>query len=931
MVWSGGITPVLVAQSVAMETAGRSAESAVITVDLESEDLEQVLRVIAHQAGLNLVVRGEEVPQKRHVALHARRMPVAEAFAMVLRGTGLQASIQAGTVVLSDVSAPAVSASGIITGTVLNATTHQPIRGAAVTIDDLSKGVISGENGMFRMSGVASGAHIVRVKMLGFVKAAQRVVVVDGEVVMANVSLSPSVNTLEQVVVTGTVVPTELKAVPNAITIITAKQIEERGITHIDQLFRGDVPGLFAQVTSTASPIDQVTMFSRGATALSNRSVGTQNNTNPIKTYLDGVELSDPAFLSQIDPKSIERIEIVTGPQASTIYGSNALNGVMQIFTKRGNSVRPQLTLNGLNGWTQNNFNSALATHSNYSTSVNGVEGRWSYNAGGSWDYSGPWAASRQTTVFGGFGGARLTLPTKLGLVTADLSLRTMSTRNRSGGDGGTLYASQFDEGSMFSTVHSGGGAPRVTTRRGRTAGLDVSHGPTTWWSYTVGLGQDEGKYGDFVTGRMYANPHDTTLSLNDGQEVRSSLHGTTTVRVPLTSLASATVTGGADSWESLTESFTVYPQALTGTFTQNVYATRRPSHNAGAFLQTQLGVQDRLFFTYGLRAEWNPGFGAAVNPNYTPRYGVAYTQTVGAVTAKLRGSYGRSTRPPNPSYKVGVSATDYGLGFFIPEFGNFEKIIANPELTPEIQKGGEGGLDLYLGNRGSITITRYNQTVDQLLDAAVVDSVRSLDPYYSWSQGTYVYDYVEQLQFRNLATIRNQGWELQGSVNLGPFTTTGTYSWTKSRTIGVNPKYRSQYTADRYPQYQKGATFAFLPEHTWAAGVTYTHARGSVALNLTGIGALTTRGNELFYRHLDSFIRLDGNRWRMNDDGSLVIPTFNRGYAMTDLNASQRLAGWAEMLLQVHNLTDYYPTDAGGQYATPGRQTQLGFRLRLQ
>jgi len=902
-----------------------------VTIDVARVSLKHALDAVAANTGVFIEYQAKVLDAyTAPVTVRLVDVPLRVVLNQLLVHTTLGVVATNDGITIVESSAASARATGVIAGTVTDLNTKRPVAGAIVLLDDTTRGVKTGEDGRFQLSGVRAGVHRITVRKIAYRRAAGTVTVVDGETVTYNVALDGNVTALEQVVVTGTVVPTELKAIPNAITIITAKQLEERGITHIDQLFRGDVPGLFAQVTSTASSPVQVTMFSRGATALSNTSVGTQNGTNPIKTYVDGVELVNPTYLTQIDPKSIERIEILTGPQASTIYGSNALNGVMQIFTKRGKSIQPQLTLNTLNGWTQNNFSSALATHSDYSASVNGVEGRWSYNGGGSRDYSGPWASSRQTSTLSGFGGAKIALPTRLGPVTADLSLRMTNMQNRSGGSGGTLAASLQEHGmaiSFDSYENFGVANPKVTTELGRTFGLGLSHVPTAWWSYDLMIGQDMSKGEDFTTSRLHFIPGDTSLRLSVSQSDRRSIQGTTTLRMPLTSLANAAITGGADSWQTLAESFDVQPQAITGSFS-GALASRQASHNAGAFLQAQVGVLDKLFFTYGLRAEWNPGFGAAQQPNYAPRYGVAYTQPLGAVTAKLRGSYGRSTRPPDPSYKVGVTAVDRGLQYLVPEFGNFDLIVANPELTPEIQQGGEGGVDLYLGNRGSLTITHYNQTVDNLIDAAVVDSVRSFDQIYVWRTGTYQYQYAQQNQFRNLATIRNQGWELQGSWNLGRFTTTGTYSWTKSRTIGVNPKYAGQYTAGTYPQYQKGATFAYLPEHTWAAGIQYAHARSSVALNVTGIGSLRTHGNELYYRHLYELLRLQGDRWRVEDT---QFPSFNKGYAMADLNASQRLASWAEMIVQIHNLTDHYPTDAGGGFATLGRQTQLGFRLVLQ
>jgi outer membrane receptor for monomeric catechols len=55
----------------------------------------------------------------------------------------------------------------------------------------------------------------------------------------------------------------------------------------------------------------------------------------------------------------------------------------------------------------------------------------------------------------------------------------------------------------------------------------------------------------------------------------------------------------------------------------------------------------------------------------------------------------------------------------------------------------------------------------------------------------------------------------------------------------------------------------------------------------------------------------------------------YTPSYAMADLNASHRLATRVESVLQVQNLTDRYTNDFWGTFATMGRQTRLGFRIR--
>jgi outer membrane receptor protein involved in Fe transport len=189
---------------------------------------------------------------------------------------------------------------------------------------------------------------------------------------------------------------------------------------------------------------------------------------------------------------------------------------------------------------------------------------------------------------------------------------------------------------------------------------------------------------------------------------------------------------------------------------------------------------------------------------------------------------------------------------------------------------------------------------------------------------GAYAYEY----QYVNIGSIRNQGWELQGSVRTGPFTTKATYSWTKSRTIGINQRYRnggsSVYTS--LPEVTPGASFSLLTEHTWSGNVTYARNATTFSLNVNGIGMRYLYGDEL--QRLVDAARLPITNMR-TDLPSTYRP-FGDGYVLADLNASHRISRSVEGVLQVQNLGDSYQQDIGSEYATMGRQTKFGFRLRL-
>lgn len=917
-----------------------------VTLHLKQVAAEHALTEVARQTGLRLVVREQFAPLSKLVTVNVQNVSVEVALQRVMQGTGAVARVTPdGRTIVVERSTPQPSdrrVQGSITGRVTDAKTGRSVMGATVTLDGETRGVVTDEQGAFRLTNVVVGARTIQIRMIGYAKQTRVVTVDEGATATADFVLEASASVLDQMVVTGTIVQTELKAVPSAITVVTGKELEERGITRIDQLFRGDIPGLFAQSQGSGASFDEVVMFSRGATALSNSSAGISSNafgaflTNPIKTYVDGVELADPKYLSQIDPRSIERIEILTGPQASTIYGSNALNGVMQVFTKRGSTSRPQLTLNLLSGWIENNFSQARTPQHDYSGQVNGVEGRLSYNAGGSWTYVGPWTPAKQLMRVGSFGGGRLELPTPVGRMTFDASLRRGTMRNRQRGDDQQTVTGYREDG-WYSRGGSAVGLsiPTTYTLGTQTLGLSLEYVPTTWWSHEMGLGQDVSDAERRYVERGYLFISDTTLLLQQTHTERRSFRYATTMRFSIAAWVQGLVTAGADAWQNLATFVSVLPQTLTGSLTGTTSVSRQPGHNAGSFAQFQVGLKDRLFVTYGLRAEWNPGFGAEAQPAYAPRYGAAYTQEMGNVTAKVRASYGRSTRPPQPKFKVPQSVVDFSPSLasaLAPFYGTFDISLANPELAPEHQQGGEGGVEFYWGTRGSLIVTRYNQTVDGLISNPVTDSVRSrvLCPVSTCSANSYDasgYGYYGQRQYLNIGSIRNQGWELQGLANLGPITTRGTYSWTKSRTIGVNPAYRAQFA--NQPQYLPGATFRYLPEHTWAFGMTYARTRTMVGVNMMGVGRLTNLSDDLFHQRLNAVIRLPQNRQNVSNTGQYI--SSNAGYALTDITASYRFAASVEGMLNVQNLTDHYTNDFYGAYASMGRQAKLGLRLRLQ
>ena len=130
----------------------------------------------------------------------------------------------------------------------------------------------------------------------------------------------------EQVTITATRIETPVAQVASSVTVITRQQIEERKADAVADVLR-DVPGL--DVVQTAGPGSTTSVFIRGA------------NSEHTLVLIDGVEANDPFTPARtfdfgaLTTDNIERIEIIRGPQ-STLYGSDAIGGVINIITRKG-------------------------------------------------------------------------------------------------------------------------------------------------------------------------------------------------------------------------------------------------------------------------------------------------------------------------------------------------------------------------------------------------------------------------------------------------------------------------------------------------------------------------------------------------------------------------------------------------------------------
>lgn len=198
-----------------------------------------------------------------------------------------------------------------------------PIAGASVIEKGTRNGTTSGNDGSFSIR-VKQGASLV-ISAVGF----------DNLTLPASssnlmVKLVPDVKSLSEVVVTGTGVATSKRKLGISVESIKSDKLPAVPAATIDQALIGKIPG--AQISSVSgNPGDQVNIVLRGINTV-------QGGTRPL-VLMDGVEIPF-ANLTNLDLGQVERVEVVQGAASSTLYGAQGANGVIQIFTKKGQKGR---------------------------------------------------------------------------------------------------------------------------------------------------------------------------------------------------------------------------------------------------------------------------------------------------------------------------------------------------------------------------------------------------------------------------------------------------------------------------------------------------------------------------------------------------------------------------------------------------------------
>ncbi len=254
---------------------------------------------------------------------------------------------------------PVLAQDAVIRGTVTEAGTDTPLPGVNVFLQELRLGSATNVDGEYEIPAVAPGSYTLVATFVGYKRFSTPVTVASGAAVVQDIALQEDLLGLDEVVVTGQGAAVESRRLSTTVEVITPRQLAANPGNRLDELLQAQLPG--AQIRfSSGQPGTASLIRSRGP-------VSASTSTTPV-IYVDGVRVDNlntasalgidtggaqSSAIPDIPLENIERIEFIKGGAATTLYGSDAANGVIQIFTKRGVGGRTALTFETELGWMQ--------------------------------------------------------------------------------------------------------------------------------------------------------------------------------------------------------------------------------------------------------------------------------------------------------------------------------------------------------------------------------------------------------------------------------------------------------------------------------------------------------------------------------------------------------------------------------------------------
>ncbi len=721
--------------------------------------------------------------------------------------------------------AQAAQPAGAISGRVTDASADAPLPGVSLQVEGTRLGAGTGNDGRYRISGLQPGTYTVVARRIGYNPQRQSVTVSGTDEVTANFRLQASPIALDQVVVTGTAGAQEKRAIGNSVSTISA----------VEELSKSAAPNLGSLLNARATGVTVLPRTGRLGAGPSIQVRGRASlslENNPL-LYIDGVRVNNATAtgpvgvsgglggqgsqvggrLNDLNPEDIESIEVIKGPAAATIYGTEAANGVIQIITKRGAAnAAPQVAV-GVEVGSLSFYDAANRIETNYVRDASGTvvpwnglqqeidSGRGFYRTGQTRRYNGSVSGGRDLFRYyvGGSYQNDLGIEPNNTLrqmafranvsaavrnnLDVNASLGSVVLRNRLGADYGAspLLGAQVGHKNLFPATRGFFAvSPEIPQQlydnrsnvNRFTGSVTVNHRPTDWFTHRVILGVDQS--GEDARALERFAPPDLARVMSPvaaggrvGQTVRNNSLYTAdysgSAKVKLTSaITSTTSVGGQFYRTELNQSFLGgFGFAGAGLETVSAVATQVAATQTqilnttiGAFGEQQFAWRDRLYLSAALRVDNNSAFGDDFKWITYPKVSASYV--LHEEDFWTLDNWFQTLRLRAAYGASGRQPNAFAaLRTFTPVTGPgggtavTPGSLGNPDLKPEVGKELEVGFEAGLFNRLSLDFTYFTKTTTDVIVSQAVAP----------SAG------FPGQQFRNIGEVSNDGIELSATL----------------------------------------------------------------------------------------------------------------------------------------------------------------------
>lgn len=306
-----------------------SSQNARITLNKQNVAVSEVLNAIEEQTEYLFLYNKKNVNVNRTATIHANNESVSQVLAELFEGSSVSYTMEGKHIVLTHKESNnvpgAIQQDGrTITG-VIKDVKGETVVGANVVVLGSTNGTITDFDGNFTLNNVPDKA-VLQISFIGYLSKEVAV----GKQSSLNILLTEDTQKLDEVVVVG--YGTQRKRdVAGSIASISNKDLNIQSASNIQNLLQGRMSGVSVATSGVAGEAPSIRI----------RGIGTMSSNNPLYV-IDGFPTKSE-LASQINPSSIESVQVLKDASSASIYGAQAANGVILITTKQGKTGKTTL------------------------------------------------------------------------------------------------------------------------------------------------------------------------------------------------------------------------------------------------------------------------------------------------------------------------------------------------------------------------------------------------------------------------------------------------------------------------------------------------------------------------------------------------------------------------------------------------------------